>query len=56
MSQTMHNPQMEYLNDQKTARSPLVHTRGSSLIPLYGAYTSVRAKATAEIHIIATNF
>ena len=52
----MHNPQMEYFNDQKIVRSPVVHTRGSSLVALYGAYTSVRAKAIAEIHIIATNF
>ena len=52
----MHNPQMEYFNDQKTVCSPVVHTRGSSFIALYGAYTSVSAKAIAEIHINVTNF
>ena len=52
----MHKPQMDHFSDQKRALSPVVHTRGSSLIELYGAYTSVRANAIAEIHITATNF
>jgi hypothetical protein len=56
MSQTMHKPQMDHFSDQKTALSPVVHTWGSSFIELYGAYTTVSAKAIAEIHTIATNF